>query len=46
VPEYDHHKLLLDHSGRRYAKRDKAVTLQTFRNQGQSAEDIFKLLEI
>jgi glutamyl-Q tRNA(Asp) synthetase len=31
VPEWHHHKLLLDHEGKRFAKRNNAVTLQHMR---------------
>jgi glutamyl-Q tRNA(Asp) synthetase len=34
VPDYHHHALMLDESGRRYAKRDQSVTLQALREQG------------
>lgn len=44
-PDYHHHKLLRDPSGRRYAKRDKAETLQAMREAGHSAEDIRKRIE-
>ena len=39
-PDYHHHKLLTDETGRRYAKRDKAVTLKSLRESGVTAEDI------
>lgn len=37
TPAYHHHRLLCDANGRRYAKRDKALTLQQLRNEGISA---------
>jgi glutamyl-Q tRNA(Asp) synthetase len=38
TPTYHHHPLLLGPDGRRYAKRDKAETLQAIRAGGLSAE--------
>lgn len=40
VPAYHHHPLLLDPSGRRYAKRDNAVTLRQMRAEGVSAAEV------
>jgi len=40
TPEYHHHKLLLDSSGKRYAKRDNAVTLRFLRESGKSAGEV------
>ncbi|MDD3287531.1 MAG: tRNA glutamyl-Q(34) synthetase GluQRS [Alphaproteobacteria bacterium] len=40
VPEYHHHKLLLDETGKRFAKRDKAATLRAAREGGMSAKDV------
>ena len=34
-PVYDHHPLLCDDNGRRYAKRNKAMTLRTLREKGE-----------
>jgi glutamyl-Q tRNA(Asp) synthetase len=36
VPAYAHHRLLTDATGRRLAKRDRAVTLRELRAQGHS----------
>ncbi|MGE0660586.1 MAG: tRNA glutamyl-Q(34) synthetase GluQRS [Reyranellaceae bacterium] len=36
APRYRHHALLTDHSGRRLAKRDKAMTLRAMREAGRS----------
>ena len=36
-PRYRHHPLLTDASGRRYAKRDRSVTLAELRSGGMSA---------
>ena len=40
VPDYHHHPLQTDAQGRRYAKRDKAVTLRALRAAGQTAQDV------
>ncbi|MCC7427950.1 MAG: tRNA glutamyl-Q(34) synthetase GluQRS [Alphaproteobacteria bacterium] len=36
APRYRHHPLLTDAAGRRYAKRDKALTLRSLREAGHS----------
>ncbi|HVJ52473.1 MAG TPA: tRNA glutamyl-Q(34) synthetase GluQRS [Aliidongia sp.] len=46
VPVWQHHKLLLDASGRRYAKRDKAPTLAALRAAGHSAAEVRALAGI
>ena len=40
VPAYEHHPLLTDASGRRLAKRDRALTLQSLRRDGVSPDEI------
>jgi glutamyl-Q tRNA(Asp) synthetase len=40
APAYAHHPLLLDRSGKRLAKRDKAATLRDMRNAGITAGEI------
>lgn len=40
APRYRHHTLLTDASGRRYAKRDRSVTLAELRAGGMSASDL------
>ena len=40
VPAYAHHRLLTDASGRRLAKRDRAMTLRELRAQGHSPEAV------
>lgn len=41
VPEYAHHPLLIDpQTGRRFAKRDRSLTLRALRESGVSAEDV------
>lgn len=39
-PAYHHHPLLRDAAGKRYAKRDRAMTLRALREAGVSAVDI------
>ena len=43
TPEYHHHALLLDEQGKRFAKRDKSVTLRALREAGKSADDIRRM---
>ncbi|HZS82399.1 MAG TPA: tRNA glutamyl-Q(34) synthetase GluQRS [Stellaceae bacterium] len=40
MPRYHHHKLLTDASGRRYAKRDRALTLRALREAGRSPAEV------
>lgn len=40
TPEYHHHRLLTDASGRKFSKRDQAPTLKALRESGKSAEDV------
>ena len=40
VPEYHHHGLLADPSGRRLAKRDRAATLRSLREAGRTPEEV------
>jgi glutamyl-Q tRNA(Asp) synthetase len=44
TPDYDHHALLSDASGRRFAKRDQSVTLRILRGEGKTPADIFALI--
>jgi glutamyl-Q tRNA(Asp) synthetase len=41
-PVYAHHRLLTDHMGRRLAKRDKAQTLRSLRDQGVTPQSILR----
>ncbi|MFO0978490.1 MAG: tRNA glutamyl-Q(34) synthetase GluQRS [Planctomycetaceae bacterium] len=43
-PEYVHHELLRDSSGRRLAKRDQAETLRSLRERGVRPEDLLRTL--
>lgn len=40
TPGYAHHRLLTDAEGRRFAKRDRALTLRAMREAGASPEDV------
>lgn len=40
MPDYHHHKLLLDMDGRRLAKRDKGVNIKSLRAAGKTPQDI------
>lgn len=40
TPEYHHHRLLTDETGRRLAKRDRAQSLRTLRDRGISADEV------
>jgi len=42
-PRYAHHGLLLDASGRRLAKRDKAATIRALREAGVSAGEVLRM---
>jgi glutamyl-Q tRNA(Asp) synthetase len=39
-PSYAHHRLILDEQGKKFSKRDQAVTLRALRQAGVSATDI------
>ncbi len=40
VPRYRHHRLLTDASGKRFAKRDQALTLRALREAGRTPEEV------
>lgn len=40
APEYHHHRLLLAEDGRRFAKRDRALTVQALREAGKSPAEV------
>ncbi len=40
APAYRHHKLILDDNGRKFSKRDSAVTLRSLREHGMTADRI------
>ena len=39
-PEYHHHRLLTDADGRRFAKRDKSLTIEALREAGKSPAEV------
>ena len=43
APMYRHHRLLTDLDGRRYAKRDRSVTLKALREGGATAADVRRM---
>lgn len=40
VPEYHHHRLLTDDQGRRFAKRDRSLTLRALREAGRTPDEV------
>jgi glutamyl-Q tRNA(Asp) synthetase len=44
TPAYMHHRLILDESGKKFSKRDQAVTLRSLRDVGATPADIRKLV--
>ncbi len=44
TPTYHHHALLLDNNGKRFAKRDKAKTIQAMRKGGMSRSEIYNCI--
>ena len=45
-PDYYHHPLLTDDQGRRFAKRDKSLSLKALRKRGLSADQIRQMTGI
>src|SRR5690348_15357622 len=45
VPRYRHHALLTDASGKRFAKRDKALTLRALREAARTPEEVRAMAE-
>ncbi|MGE5476974.1 MAG: tRNA glutamyl-Q(34) synthetase GluQRS [Bacteroidales bacterium] len=43
VPDYHHHRLLTDENGKRFAKRDRSLTLQALRQTGHSPADVQRM---
>jgi glutamyl-Q tRNA(Asp) synthetase len=41
-PAYAHHPLILDETGKKFSKRDRAVTLRALRQSGATADDIIR----
>jgi len=44
TPRYRHHRLLTDPDGRRYAKRDRALTLRALREAGRTPADVRRMV--
>jgi len=42
VPVYRHHKLMLDETGKRFAKRDQSLTLRALRKAGETPDSLRK----
>ena len=42
TPQYAHHKLLTDGSGRRFAKRDRDMTIRAMRESGMTAGQVIE----
>jgi glutamyl-Q tRNA(Asp) synthetase len=45
-PRYAHHKLILDDSGKKFSKRDKAITLRALREDGWTPAKIRSTLRL
>jgi glutamyl-Q tRNA(Asp) synthetase len=44
TPLYAHHRLLTAPDGKRFAKRDKSLTIRSLRDSGRTAEEVFSVL--
>src|SRR6185369_15737100 len=44
TPQYAHHPLMTDAEGRRFAKRDRSLTLRSLREAGKTPAEVFALL--
>jgi glutamyl-Q tRNA(Asp) synthetase len=42
VPRYAHHRLILDSNGRKFSKRDRAVTLRSLRESGETVDGVLR----
>lgn len=45
APQYAHHPLLTDASGRRFAKRDRDLTIRALRESGRMPAEVFKMID-
>jgi glutamyl-Q tRNA(Asp) synthetase len=45
APQYAHHRLLTDADGRRFAKRDRDLTIRALRGSGRTPADVFALID-
>jgi glutamyl-Q tRNA(Asp) synthetase len=44
TPQYAHHQLLTDPAGRRFAKRDRDLTIRSLRESGKTPEEVLALV--
>jgi glutamyl-Q tRNA(Asp) synthetase len=44
TPLYAHHRLLTAPDGKRFAKRDRSLTIRSLRDSGRTPEEVFSLL--
>ena len=45
APQYAHHRLLTDPTGRRFAKRDRDLTIRALRESGRTPAEVFALID-
>jgi glutamyl-Q tRNA(Asp) synthetase len=45
TPEYHHHRLIVDQTGKRLAKRHDALSLRSLRAQGRTPDQVRALVE-
>ncbi len=45
APLYHHHALILDRQGRKFSKRDRAVSLRSLREAGRTAADVLAMID-
>lgn len=45
VPAYHHHPLLIGDDGKRFAKRDKSLTLRELRESGNAPDDVIRMMD-
>ncbi|MCR6629537.1 MAG: tRNA glutamyl-Q(34) synthetase GluQRS [Magnetospirillum sp.] len=43
VPDYHHHRLLTDETGKRFAKRDRSLTIESLREAGHTPAEVCRL---
>ena len=45
APQYAHHPLLTDATGRRFAKRDRDLTIRSLRESGKTSAEVFEMID-
>jgi glutamyl-Q tRNA(Asp) synthetase len=45
APQYAHHPLLTDATGRRFAKRDRDLTVRALRESGRTPAEVFEMID-